>query len=950
VSKKVRIHDLAKKHDMSGKDMAGKLRDLGFTKAKSHMSALDEFDVIQAEALLQAHGVIGEAKRETPSDPDGTGGLVLRKKKKKKATAAEAPKPAPAPVDEPVAAPTPGTTAENEPGLTELEPTAPVAEELPGTSTGSESAGTEAAPVEEAQPTPAPVVVPEDTEPVEAEPGAQDPTPAVDPDVVTTEDPGHEVEVPAEPVEDSPTVGELDPEPPVAVEPEPTGEPEATTQATDGDPDGEDAKPRGTVVGFIDPAKFQRTEPTRRKAESRRLQSRDDAAPDVQPTFARGPGGIGRGGGGPRGSLTPAQLRERESSRFLRRSRPGGQGGQTGGRRSTGRSSGPRDTVTDSPFAGSEVAIEAPVTLNKLAEALKLKANVVLKTALEQGLGMLNINASLDEDTATLLADGFEVQLKVVHEVAAEEALIQDLREQRNQVHDEALEVRPPSVAFLGHVDHGKTTLIDSIRKTQVADGEAGGITQHIGAYQVKTRSGHFITIVDTPGHAAFTGMRARGAKAVDLVVLVVAGDDGVKPHTEEALAHARAAEVPVVVAITKSDKPAYDANKTMQQLTALGLNPEDWGGETAMINVSAMNGDGVENLLERLFLEGELLELHAHSDGPAAGVVLEAEKQPGKGIVAHLMIQDGTLRPGDVILAGEGYGKVRSIHDDRGKIIDAAGPSKPVEVSGLDALPGVGDPFYVVDKLSQAKEVATERERKNRAVQLAESKSPSSDLESILGKAPKQERETINLIIRADVQGSVEVLRHAIAELQHDEVEVKLIHVGVGTITESDVDLAATSDGILVAFHVGVGGKARTAADRAHVDILRFDVIYELLDHLRNLMEGALSPEYVEEITGHVEIRRLFKSSKIGLIAGCYVLDGEVRRDSRVRLMRDDAVVHTGRLGSLRRESDDAKSVREGFECGIVLKDYRDIKEGDIIEAFSMREIKRTLEQTTRS
>jgi translation initiation factor IF-2 len=357
------------------------------------------------------------------------------------------------------------------------------------------------------------------------------------------------------------------------------------------------------------------------------------------------------------------------------------------------------------------------------------------------------------------------------------------------------------------------------------------------------------------------------------------------------------------------------------------------------------MTGDGIEDLLERIFAEGELLELKAHPEGPGAGVVLEAEIQQGKGIVAHLLVQDGTLKRGDVILAGEGYGKVRAIHNDRGELLEYGGPSMPIEVTGLSALPDVGDAFHVVESLAKAKEVAEERERNSRQIAFAAVRQSSPELQAILGDGSEKERTTINLIVRADVQGSVGAIKHALSETQHEEIEVKVLHSGVGAITESDVDLASTSGATLIAFHVGVGGKSRIAAERAGVEIRRFEVIYELTDYVRELMEGSLAPDIKEEITGHVEVRRIFKSSKLGSIAGCYVLDGIVARDSKIRLLRDDKVIHTGRIGSLRREADDAREVREGFECGLLLKDYRDVREGDVVETFRQIEVKRTLD-----
>ena len=599
-----------------------------------------------------------------------------------------------------------------------------------------------------------------------------------------------------------------------------------------------------------------------------------------------------------------------------------------------------------SPYAGSSVAIDLPITVKKLAEKLSVKPFEVLSAAMRSfGLGV-NINSTLDEETATLLAGEFEVKLDIKRVTEAEEVLIQELAQKRSDVHAESLALRPPTVAVLGHVDHGKTTLIDAIRNSRVADGEAGGITQHIGAYQVTTKSGHPLTIIDTPGHAAFTSMRARGAKAVDIVVLVVAADDGPMPQTEEALNHARAAGVPIVVALTKADKPEANTKRAMEQISArFQLHPEEWGGTTAMLPVSALKGQGVDELLERVFLESEVLEdkLKCHPQGPAKGVVLEAEIHEGKGIVAHLLIQDGTLERGDVILAGEGYGKVRSMHDDLGRVVTSAPPSMPVEVMGLDKLPSVGEMFYVVDSLAKAKEVAEEREKKTRMLQLAAERRPL-DAATLLKSVAESKRQVINLVVRADVQGSVEVLKSALSELKHDEVEVKVLHAGVGAVTESDVMLAASSSGTIIAFHASTNDKARTVAEREGVSIRYYEVLYELLDDIRDLMEGLLAPELREEITGHAEVRALFKSSKIGVISGCMVIDGSLFRDSRVRVKREGKVVHDGVLSSLKRVKDDVKEVREGFECGLTVRDFPEPQLGDVLEAYRTVKVKRGL------
>lgn len=922
MSDKVRIHELAKKYGMPGKDLAAKLRENGFSQAKSHMSALDMIEQVQAEGLLAAIGIhpTGAAAPAPAAEAKPGGGVLLRRKKKK---TAEGEEPLPAP-EEPAPAPQEPAAVEAPAEPAPAAADAPAEEAAPAPAPAREAAEA-TAPAADAQATEAPAEEPAEAaveEPLkDAEPAPEEAAPA---------------EAAASPVAETP---EPAPAPAPAAEPKPAAPAAGPAPRPTPKPAPEPKeKPRGKIVGRIDPATLAAQQPDR-KREGRRILSRDDVTPDVRPTFGRTrtPGQTT----GPRGKMTATELREREQGRFLRRNRQQGAQGQ---RRSSG-GRGRHELVTDSPLAGQQVAIEAPITMGKLAEAMKLKSAVVQKMAMQKQYGMFTLNTPIDEDTAVLLASEYEVELQVRHEVTAEQAHLQEIKKKRSSVEESDLVDRPPTIAFLGHVDHGKTTLVDKIRATKVADGEAGGITQHIGAYQVKTSNGHPVTIIDTPGHQAFTSMRARGAKAVDVVVLVVAGDDGVKPSTEEAINHAKAANTPLIVAVNKSDKADFDFNKTSQQLMQFELVPEEFGGQTAYFKTSGMTGAGIDEMLEHIFLMAEAeLGLKAHARGPASGVVLEAEVQQGRGIVAHLLIQDGTLSKGDVILAGQGYGKVKSITNDLGKPIKEAGPSTPVSVTGLDALPGVGERFDVIEALGKAKEIAQERERRARAAQLAESRSPSSELERILGKEPLVLREQINLIVRADVQGSVEVIKAEVAKLVHDEVEVKIVHSGVGTITESDVDLAEASGATLVAFHTGIPGKIRQDAERRKLTIRRYDVIYEMLDEMRDLMEGTLAPALEEEVTGHAEVKALFKSSKVGVIAGCSISDGTIGRNNRVRLLRDGAVVFTGGIGSLRREKEDVREVREGFECGIVLDGFRDLKEGDVIEAFTVNEIKRTL------
>ena len=939
---KKRVYDLAKEYGMTGQELTAKLRDIGFSQVKSHMTALSETEVLEVTARLEVYGIVGQ---EGESD-ESVGGLKIKRKKKSKkpelaeGPAAEIEEAPPAPEEEPAAPAAPPAVAEGA-----VEPAAQVEAETPADLTEP----IELAPAQEPVVPPAPT--PAGTPETSLAPGAE----RIEPD---TAEPPSQLSAPAgvEP-EAAPAMPEgATVEPSLAsgasagAEASPAAESASAKAKSKAKSKKEDlvrpsAKRRtGKVVGFIDPSKFERKAPPR--AQSRRLSSSDDVLPDVMPTLGRSRGAGQVRGDQTRGAMTGQELKEKEAGRFLRRRRIQQQGGPGGRGRGRGAAvGGARGVTTGSPFEGQAVQIDAPITVKKLANTLAVKEAEVFRVALREiGFGSgININSVIDEETAVLLANEFDVELEVQHEIAAETQLLSELKDRRAAIEDVHLVKRSPCVAFLGHVDHGKTTLIDTIRNSRIANKEAGGITQHIGAYQVTTKKGHTLTIVDTPGHAAFSAMRARGANAVDIVVLVVAADDGVKPQTEEALNHARVAGVPVVVAINKMDKPEANADRVRNELAALGLTPEEWGGETAMLQVSGLKGDGTEELLERVFLESEVLELKSHADGPASGIVLEAEIQQGKGKVAHLIIQDGNLKRGDVILAGKGYGKVRSIHDDRNNQLQEAGPSMPVEVTGLNELPTVGDHFVVVpDGLDRAQEVASERARSERMTEEVENR-PRLNLD-ILQAVAEADKTSLNFIVKADMQGSIEVLKQQIAALEHDEMQVKLVHSGVGEVLESDVDLALNSDSRILAFHTSAAAKVRQLADRSGVEIKVYNVIYELLDDIKRAMEGSLAPEVKEEVQGHVEIRRLFKSSKVGNIAGCYVLDGKITRSSKARLLRDGAVVWTGEIATLRREKDDAKEVREGFECGIVLKDYDDIQLQDVIEVYRHFEVKRTL------
>jgi len=591
-------------------------------------------------------------------------------------------------------------------------------------------------------------------------------------------------------------------------------------------------------------------------------------------------------------------------------------------------------------FAGRTIPIIVPIALKEFSQQIGVKTNTLLLHLMKQGV-RVNPNTTLDDEMVLILAEAFNRTVEIQQSKTAEDELEELLQSDESAA--ENTTVRPPVVAVLGHVDHGKTSLLDNIRKARVAAGEAGGITQHIGAYSVQFDKDHTVTFIDTPGHEAFTEMRARGAKITDIVILIVAADDGVMPQTEEALNHARAAEVPIIVAINKCDRPDANPDQTRTQLAGLDLAAEEWGGNTAMIEVSAKTGKGIEDLLERITLEAEVLELRANPTRAADGYVVEANKQPGKGVVATLLVKNGTLKRGDTLLAGSSQGKVKSLMNERGQQLKEAGPSMPVEVTGLDEVPEAGWRFQVVDNADIAKKVADDRSVRRRERDLAAKAHGSFEL--LMDRMGGNVREQ-RLLLKADVKGSVEAIRGKLTQLDKgtEDVDVKLLHSGVGGITESDVLLAEASDGIILGFNVVPDAKARVAADKRGVVILTFQVIYELLDEVMRMMEGLMPTDTEETVTGHAEIRQIFiyKKTRIG---GCFVTDGVVKRNSRVRLVRDGIVImNAGEFDSLKRFKDDAKEVREGFECGLRIKNYEDIKEGDVIEAYELEEKKRTL------
>jgi translation initiation factor IF-2 len=582
-----------------------------------------------------------------------------------------------------------------------------------------------------------------------------------------------------------------------------------------------------------------------------------------------------------------------------------------------------------------EVHVPETITVAELAHKMAVKASEVIKHLMKLGQ-MVTINQPLDQDTAMILVE--EMGHKAfVAALDDPEAFTDDDMSQQTAV---SLP-RAPVVTVMGHVDHGKTSLLDYIRRAKVATGEAGGITQHIGAYHVETPRG-MISFLDTPGHEAFTAMRARGAQATDIVILVVAADDGVMPQTKEAIKHAKAAGVPIVVAINKIDKPDANPERVKNELVVEEVVPEEFGGDSPFITVSAKTGQGIDTLLEQVLLQAEVLELRAPIEAMAKGLVIEARLDKGKGPVATILVQSGTLKTGDTVLAGSTYGRVRAMLDENGKAIKTAGPSIPVEIQGLTEVPQAGDEFMVMSDERRAREIATYRAGKFRNTKLA--KQQASKLENMFTDMASGAVKMVPIIIKADVQGSQEALAQSLLKLSNDEVKVQLVYTAVGAISESDVNLAIASKAVIIGFNTRADAGARKLAENNGVDIRYYDIIYDAVDELKLAMSGMLTPDKKEEVIGMAEIREVFKVSKIGSIAGCMVTAGIVKRTARLRLLRENVVIFTGELDSLKRFKDDAKEVKEGFECGLNIKNYNDIQKGDVLEFFEIREIARTL------
>ncbi len=599
------------------------------------------------------------------------------------------------------------------------------------------------------------------------------------------------------------------------------------------------------------------------------------------------------------------------------------------------RNDGAPSTFTPPPeFVAQEVHIPETISVADLAHKMSVKASEVIKQLMKLGQ-MVTINQQLDQETAMIVVEEMG-HTATAAKLDDPEAFLEEVQAEGAQE-----EPRAPVVTVMGHVDHGKTSLLDYIRRSRVAAGEAGGITQHIGAYHVDTPRGT-VTFLDTPGHAAFTAMRARGAKATDIVILVVAADDGVMPQTKEAIAHARAADVPIVVAMNKIDKPEANVERLKSELVAEQVVPEDFGGDSPFVPVSAKTGEGIDQLLEQVLLQAEVLELQAPKDAMAKGLVIEAQLDKGRGPVATVLVQSGTLKRGDIVLAGSSFGRVRAMLDEDGKTVNEAGPSIPVEIQGLTEVPQAGDEFMVLGDERRAREIATFRQGKYRDVKLA--KRQAANLETMMDQMGQGAKQTLPLIVKADVQGSQEALAQSLLKLSTDEVKVQIVHAAVGGISESDINLAIASKAVIVGFNVRADAGSRKLAESNGVDIRYYNIIYDAVDEIKAAMTGMLAPEQREETIGTAEIRTVFNASKIGTVAGSMVTAGVVRRGARFRLLRDNVVVYTGEVESVRRMKDDVREVAAGFECGIKLKNVVDIKEGDLLEFFEVKEVARTL------
>ncbi len=898
--KKTRVYELAKEAGLENKALVAKLQDMGYA-VKSHSSTLDEHSVNEIRMKLGVGEVRTEEKRI-----QGAGRTIIRRRTK--------------------AVPAPEPVAEAEPAEEAAEE--PVAEKV---------AEEEALPAEEKEPT---LVAEEVKEEAVAEPEAEV---------------AEEVEAaPVEPVE-TPEKAEEEAAEPVTEKEEKAKEPAKAAPAKPEKARKGLAKVIGKAVINI-PVEQERKRPSRPKKSEK---------PKGRPAPA-----AGKVAGAPAGEQQKeAPAKGKKGKRFVKfhpepegrdRGKKGGKKGRrqvdvdveevedisghlpaglrigrghrAGGKK--GKEKAGAGQPAETKAIKKRIKMTESITVADLAHRMGAKANELIAKLMGLGV-MATMNQALDVDTATLVAADFGYE---VEQGVTEEQTILNLEEQEQGGQEVA---RPPVVTVMGHVDHGKTSILDAIRKTDVAEGEAGGITQHIGAHYVRSPQGD-VVFLDTPGHAAFTEMRSRGAQVTDVVVLVVAADDGVMEQTKEAINHARAAKVPILVAVNKIDKDDADPMRVKRELAELDLVPEDWGGDIIYCETSAKQGLGISGLLENILLQAEILELKADPERRARGHVVEAQLHKGRGPVSTILVEQGTLRVGDPFVAGLYSGRVRSLTNDHGENVTEAGPSTPVEVQGLSGVPQAGDEFIVLADEKLAKSVSAERQMKNRETELASSTKIS--LDNLFEKLQEGEVKELRVALRSDVQGTLEAFSSAIEKLSTDEVKVKVLHEGTGTITESDVLLAAASDALIIGFNVRPTAKVQELANNEKVDIRTYDVIYHALDDIKNAMVGMLDATFEERVIGTVEVRETFHVSKVGTIAGCYVTDGKMDRNAKVRVLRDGVVVYTGVIASLKRFKDDAKEVQAGYECGMSIENFNDIKIGDVFEAFVMEEVEREL------
>jgi len=872
---KIRVYELARELNMTNKVLIEKLNELDFS-VKSHMSSLDEdtVDEIKAKLLGKEKTVNVEVTRVRPT--------VIRRRKKPVVVRKRVPEEEPT-VEEEASA---EATAAPETEVADIEP----AVEAPAAPEETE------APVEPASETPEPEAseAPATEEPVEIEPVVAD----------ATETSPAEVETPAETAvkpkalkktkkakKEAPAkIIKLPVKPPPPKEP---AEPARTEVAGSGAPGAKPAEPGKKKLG-----RKKTAEPTRDKKFFKKKIS-----------FRR------------KEVVEGADLRM-----------PGKMRGKKGKKAAKAVKGGLKTQITTPKAIKRRIKIDETIVLSDLAKRMGIKANEMIKTLMGLGV-MATVNQTIDFETATLVAAEFEYEVEKAS--FEEEAVFSVLKQEDDP---SKMVERSPVVTIMGHVDHGKTSLLDVIRKTRITELEAGGITQHIGAYNVNTESGR-ITFLDTPGHEAFTAMRARGASVTDIVVLVVAADDGVMPQTVEAINHSRAAEVPIIVAVNKIDKANADEDRVRRELAEQGLVPEDWSGDTIFVRVSAKQNTGIDDLLEMILLQSELLELKAVRNKPASGRVIEAKLDSGRGPVATVLIEEGTLKAGESVVCGVHYGKIRAMLNDRGNPVDVAGPSIPVEVLGLSGVPTAGDELIAVADEKSAKQVSENRLQKQRSMELA--KSSRMSLEGLFEKMQEGEVKDLNLIIKADVQGSIEALKDSLTELSTDEVKIQIIHSATGTITESDVFLAAGSDAIILGFNVRPNAKVHDMAQEENVDMRFYNVIYTAIKDIKDAILGMMESKFEERMLGRADVRQTFHVPKVGTIAGCYVTDGKIERGQNIRVLRDGIIIYDGKIESLKRYKDDVKEAHAGYECGIHVENYNDVKVGDVVECYYLEEIK---------